>query len=80
MCEKWMDLKVSCPAFDCANQEITSWVHATDGYTMEISTRARVYKATSYDSFTKALNMAFKVSGDKQVMKELLQYLFDNEW
>ncbi|KAF0436589.1 hypothetical protein F8M41_004662 [Gigaspora margarita] len=39
-----------------------------------------IYKQTSYDSFTKALNLAFKNQGNKQVMKELLMYLYDNEW
>ncbi|CAG8686785.1 4194_t:CDS:1, partial [Dentiscutata heterogama] len=84
MSETFIELYVSCPVAECNNQEITSWVHATDSGRIEISNRARIrcikyyttehmknwlfscsehrgiYKETSYDSFTKALNLAFK--------------------
>lgn len=75
---------------DCGSLEISDhanirckgcWTvtHASKWPFPACSDHRGVPKKATYDSFTKSLNLAFKVQGNKKVMKRLLQHLFDHE-
>jgi hypothetical protein len=42
MSEKWVNLRLACPAYNCNNTTVSDWVHANDGYCSQISNRARI--------------------------------------
>lgn len=60
--ERWVDLKMSCPATGCGNPEKTYWVHSTDSYRIRISDQARIRCNKSYCSTDHVAYWSFKCS------------------
>ena len=63
--EKFVDLKIACPAKGCPNEEVINWIHSMDNYHTQLSNKARIRCTKSNCTTDHMKNYSFECSSHR---------------